>query len=304
MIPEEAIAQQLALVTHVDILVAQQIVKNWQSLSPESRLSVALIPDLIGLVTEIATAYAEANAIAAADFYDYMADLSGRRLPAAVAASPVPVAEQVEKMMRWATGPLRFETPLPDVALQRVVGAATRLAQQPGRMTMFNMARRDATGYARVPQGGTTCPFCLMLCSRGAVYWSRDSAGEPDAHKFHTRCDCAIVPIMHDSDVPPINRELEAQWQEMGRQGGHTLEAWRQYLKDGTVPERATVTAARRAKRMGVKPGSPAAKVTEKAIVDERVTARMQWLEQRLAVASDARTADYLNSELTRLKSL
>lgn len=44
--------------------------------------------------------------------------------------------------------------------------------------------------YARVPSG-PTCPFCLMLASRGFAYVTPESAGE--LGKFHDRCDCRIV---------------------------------------------------------------------------------------------------------------
>lgn len=44
--------------------------------------------------------------------------------------------------------------------------------------------------YARVPSG-PTCPFCLMLASRGFAYVTPESAGQ--LGKFHDRCDCRIV---------------------------------------------------------------------------------------------------------------
>lgn len=56
--------------------------------------------------------------------------------------------------------------------------------------------------YARVPTGAETCPFCLMLASRGFVYLNAKSAGADekrghiagrDGH-YHANCDCRIVP--------------------------------------------------------------------------------------------------------------
>lgn len=44
--------------------------------------------------------------------------------------------------------------------------------------------------YARVPSG-PTCPFCLMLASRGFDYLTPESAGE--LSKFHDDCDCRVV---------------------------------------------------------------------------------------------------------------
>lgn len=45
--------------------------------------------------------------------------------------------------------------------------------------------------YARVPTGAETCPFCIMLASRGFKYHSRQSAGE--FNHFHANCDCRII---------------------------------------------------------------------------------------------------------------
>ena len=62
-------------------------------------------------------------------------------------------------------------------------------------MTVLRNARRDrgdGVRFARVPTGAETCSFCFMLATRGAVYWTRATAGEMS--KFHHRCDCKIVP--------------------------------------------------------------------------------------------------------------
>ena len=50
--------------------------------------------------------------------------------------------------------------------------------------------------FARVPTGAETCPFCLMLAGRGAVYHTRKTAGE--FRHFHRRCDCKVVPGFED----------------------------------------------------------------------------------------------------------
>lgn len=59
---------------------------------------------------------------------------------------------------------------------------------------MFN-TRRDGTKgvrYARVPMGVETCAFCIMLASRGFVYYSKKTAGENE--HMHPHCNCKIVP--------------------------------------------------------------------------------------------------------------
>lgn len=248
MIPAEVLAQRLAFMTHIDILVARDIVRAWQTLSPDTRLSTALIPDLMNVITEIATAYGEVTGVAAADFYDYMSDLAGMNLPAAVPANPVPPEAQVEGIARWATGPLRFEVPLAVLALQRLVDATQRLAHWPGRLTVFEMAKRDRIRFARVPQG-KTCGFCLMLASRGAVYWSRESAGEFD--KYHDGCDCAVISVPRDDDLPGINREMHDAWQEVTHGQRDQVAAWNRYVTENygatmVDPHKLEWTAKRR----------------------------------------------------------
>ena len=51
----------------------------------------------------------------------------------------------------------------------------------------------DSPRFARVPQGERTCDFCIMLASRGPVYYDEESAGA--FTKFHTHCDCKVVPV-------------------------------------------------------------------------------------------------------------
>ena len=61
--------------------------------------------------------------------------------------------------------------------------------------TVLRNARRDkAKGvrFARVTSGRNTCAFCLMLAGRGAVYWSRESAGA--FNEWHRHCTCKVVP--------------------------------------------------------------------------------------------------------------
>lgn len=67
--------------------------------------------------------------------------------------------------------------------------------------TMRENARKDPrrVRYARIPSGADTCPFCLMLASRGFVYTSAKSAGE--MNHYHANCDCLIVPSWDKTSV-------------------------------------------------------------------------------------------------------
>lgn len=61
------------------------------------------------------------------------------------------------------------------------------------RSAFENMVRncdRNNVRYARVPRGGETCGWCMMLASRDFIYSSEEMA----SHGMHPHCDCIVVP--------------------------------------------------------------------------------------------------------------
>lgn len=78
----------------------------------------------------------------------------------------------------------------PRPLLNQFVDLAVR---QPARETLSLNARRDPSKpkWARVPSGGHTCAFCLMLASRGFVYANKRTAG--DMNRYHAGCTCRVV---------------------------------------------------------------------------------------------------------------
>ncbi len=98
----------------------------------------------------------------------------------------------------------------------------TRTTWAGGKTEVTPKAVRAVTevrGWARVATGRETCAFCLMLISRGPVYFGADTAGLqlPDdevaamfkqsdlanyfedisdfMEEWHTNCDCKVVPV-------------------------------------------------------------------------------------------------------------
>ncbi|NLO28676.1 MAG: hypothetical protein GX113_10965 [Actinobacteria bacterium] len=228
-IPPEILAEQLQITAHIDAITARRLVKFWRRLDPAKMTREAMIAFMIDVVRQIVMAYGEVAALAAVDFYDMVREVGGWSGKAAVASSAVPPQEQLKRIVRWGIGPLWEETPRPEAALGRLQGATSRLALQPGRRTTYEMIKRDRVRWARVPQG-KTCAFCLMLCSRGAVYTSEASAGQPDALKFHSACDCIIVPVGPGQALPAINQELQEEWREATRGQRDQIGAWNEYV--------------------------------------------------------------------------
>lgn len=78
--------------------------------------------------------------------------------------------------------------------------------------TCLNNAKRDRRKprFARVPTGIETCDFCLMLASRGFVYYT-----EAAASHAHGGCDCRIVPSWKSQEVEGYDPEaIYDQWQD------------------------------------------------------------------------------------------
>lgn len=224
MISPELLAEQLAIEAHISKLTAQQVVRFWKRLDPSTLDRPAMIEFVNGAIRQITSAYGELAAVRAAEFYDVVREVGGFSGKAAVPVSGKTPEEQLKAVVRWGIGPLWEETPRPDAALKRLVGSTQRLSLQPGRQTIYQMVKRDRIRYAHVPQG-KTCAFCMMLASRGAVYWSDQQP------QYHDHCDCLTVPVSTPDDLPDINRQLHEEWVSATRGQRDQLAAWREYVK-------------------------------------------------------------------------
>lgn len=181
-------------------LARRDLVDFWSSLNlsgDPARVRDALLdffPDLV-------TAYGDAGALLAADFYDELRNVSPSAARfRAVLASP-PHTAQARASARWGVGPLFAEEPDAALALENLAGAAQRLVLQAARDTIVGASRKDPvrTGFARIPSG-PTCAFCTMLASRGFVYGSEASAGK--YNDWHDKCNCDVVPGRGPQDYP------------------------------------------------------------------------------------------------------
>ena len=83
----------------------------------------------------------------------------------------------------------------PDSVIEKCLDRVDYETKKAAATCVTRNANRDPAKprYARVPAGGETCDFCLMLASRGPVYHSEASAGAVD--HFHANCRCQVVPM-------------------------------------------------------------------------------------------------------------
>ena len=162
-----------------------------------SGMGIAEVREQVKAVLEpVAIAYAEAASELAAEWYDMEADGHGYKLPAAVTQVD-PCGDAVDATVRYQIRKLMDGDA---EGFARACGALARDAavRQLNSTIMANAARDRGRGvrFARVTTGRETCAFCYMLASRGAVYHTRETAGQFD--HYHRRCDCKVVPGFED----------------------------------------------------------------------------------------------------------
>lgn len=145
-----------------------------------------------GIMDGLVQTYDDAAATLAAKWYDRQAEAANVKLPVAITCS-VYSPKRVDETARYQAKKLANG----DVeGFAKYCGELARndALRSLNETIMANAGRDRKKGvrFARVTTGATTCSFCLMLASRGAVYRSRKTAGE--FKHFHRRCDCKVVP--------------------------------------------------------------------------------------------------------------
>lgn len=162
-----------------------------------SGMGIAEVREQVKAVLEpVILAFSEAASELAAEWYDAEAEGHGYKQPAAVTCvdgcgdvADSTVRYQIRKLMDGDTE-----------GFARACGALARdaAARQLNATIIANAKRDKGSGvrFARVTTGRETCAFCYMLASRGAVYHTRETAGQFD--HYHRRCDCKVVPGFED----------------------------------------------------------------------------------------------------------
>lgn len=187
---------QIDLVT----LATRDLDAFWRTLDLSDAIGAARA--LEAFLPELVQIYGEIGVAVAADFYEEIRDHAPSVATAhnVLLADTVPI-EQARASTRWAVGGLFTETPDTVAVLGNLIKVTDRLVKAPARDTLdLNVASDPAKPrFARVPTGTSTCPFCIMLASRGATYHSAMSGGvRSDLRRFHDHCDCVLVPVFGD----------------------------------------------------------------------------------------------------------
>lgn len=104
-------------------------------------------------------------------------------------------------------------------ALTAVAGSSSRLVASGGRGTVEENVKADkqALGFARITKA-KPCYFCAMLASRGFIYKSAKTAGDPRANGklYHDHCSCVAVPsFFPDDTLPESNEKFQVLWDDV-----------------------------------------------------------------------------------------
>ena len=129
----------------------------------------------------LASRYGEGAAELACELYDAIAAAQGVAVPSAVPAATAAYGD----VARTVNGVLKQSAAL-------VPSAVGRLVKQAGEDTTLQNALRDGAEFAWIPSGDT-CPFCIMLASRGWQKASKKAIKNGHAAHIHSNCDCAYA---------------------------------------------------------------------------------------------------------------
>lgn len=151
--------------------------------------SIAQIREVaIAIMDEFGTVFGQAAGDAAYAMRSIAAEAAGIEVePDAYAY--MPDEEYVRKTAKYQVGKLIDGNR--SAFVDAIADGSRYFSERGANDTMAHFASVDKgdVRFARVPTGATTCPYCLMLASRGFVYRSEAKA----LNANHRHCDCRII---------------------------------------------------------------------------------------------------------------
>ena len=217
----------------INALSADVQAKLSDALSKVDLSDVAAARDAIIDIMELYLGpYTDMAAILAAEFYDGLREQAvGAKLGAYAESGREPVA--TEKAVRGIMQDVVDGKAVETVA-RKLLGRADYEIKRSAGECVYRNGKRDPLKpkYARVPSGGETCRFCIMLASRGFVYHNEKAAGG-NGH-YHANCDCRIVPGF-DGETTVAGYDPNAYYEQYRKMlEGHELDSAKYATYDGT----------------------------------------------------------------------
>lgn len=187
----------------------QRLIKRAQE-DLHTQLASKAPRDIYDATMNVLSTYGNASQEIGAQWYDMSAEKSSVRVPAATIdeLDLMRYSDTVEDIIADYELGLIGDDEL-EHALDELLGESlTNIS----RGVVFDNMRRDdvfdwrvsdrdrRVRYARVPVG-ETCAWCIMLASLGPWYLSEESAGAYDPDRFHSHCDCEVIPYTDMEDI-------------------------------------------------------------------------------------------------------
>lgn len=229
--------------TRLQARLVQQLVQALRDLLNPQRVDASWPALRAVLEPVVQQARAESAALAAETYME--ARREAGVLDAGFVPDPAPVLDLSRlRSSLDVSGPVSFkkaiaagktEAQAVDVAAVRLAGSGSYLAQEGGRKVMETTIARDerATGWSRVTDDDP-CAWCAMLASRGPVYKTARTAGDPRAggQRYHDLCACQAWPAFTlDEEFVGIARQLYEDWlrETRGTGGKDAVNAFRRW---------------------------------------------------------------------------
>ena len=230
----------------IDKKAAEKVVNymNAHDYSTESGMKA-----LVEYSHAVATRYGEGSAELACQMYDAIAEVSHAHVPAAEPAATATFGEIARAVYGTMASGRNPE------AVGAAVGRSVKLV---GLDTLQQNALRDGAEWAWIP-AGDTCPFCLMLASRGWERASKKAIKNGHAEHIHSNCDCTYaVRFSKDVDVEGYDPDaLYDQYINAGDTPSERLNALRRQHyaanKDYINAQKRAAYARRSSKKMAAK---------------------------------------------------
>lgn len=184
----------------------------------------------------LTTKYGEASAELACQMYEALATYGNALVQAAEPAATATYGE-VARAVRGAS--LRSN----DAAV--ISSTAGRLVKMASADTMMKNALRDGAQWAWIPSGDT-CPYCMMLASRGWQNASDDAIKNGHAQHIHNNCDCTYC-VRFSDDVSVEGYDPDALYDEYINAGDTQWERINALRRRNYAANREAINAQKRA---------------------------------------------------------
>lgn len=212
--------------------MARQVLRVWRELMNPAKADASWPAVRAALIPIVQQARAQSAVLAGAA---YMEARRAAGVPDGSFDPEGPLQLAIDRLEASldVTGPVEFKKAIAagkspqqamDAAAVRMVGSTQYLALEGGRSVMKQSVASDemATGWSRVTDNDP-CAWCAMLASRGPVYKSAKTAGDPrqGGNTYHDHCGCQAWPAFTlDEPFVGLAENLYDDWRRVTRGTG------------------------------------------------------------------------------------